>query len=101
LVLQRQGDHLSQRLTAPNLDVTSTATIVGSQLLFTQGNYPIQVLLLPDGASCTAPLNIPRGQPFFLEVGWLLQENLRQRLIRSYDAQGGWTSLTLVTERKI
>lgn len=101
LVLQQQGEHLSQRLTAPNLELTSTATIAGSQLLFSQGTYPIQVLLLPDGASCTAPLTIPRGQPFFLEVGWLLQENLRQRLIRSYDAQGGWASLTLVTEYKI
>lgn len=101
LSLQHQGDRLCQTLTTPGLTLTSTAKIDGSALLFDQGNHPIQVFLLADGASSTTPLAVPRGQPFFLEAGWLVEENLRQRLIRRYDAQGGWTSLTLVTEQKV
>jgi hypothetical protein len=101
LSLQRQGDRLCQRLTTPRLELTSTAKIDGSTLLFDQRQPAVQVLLLPDSASCTAPQSIPKRQPFFLEAGWLVEENLRQRLIRSYDAQGGWSSLTLVIERKL
>ena len=101
LSLQLQGDRLSQRITTPSLKFTSTAKVDGPVLLFDQREPAVQVLLLPDGASCTAPQAIPKGQPFFLEAGWLVEENLRQRLIRSYDAQGGWSSLTLVIERKL
>ncbi len=79
----------------------STATIHGHQLQFTQGTQPVQVLLLPGGASATGPTQIQSGQPFFLEVGWLIQPNLRQRLIRSYDAKGAWSSLTLITEHRL
>lgn len=100
LSIQMVGDRISQRLTTPSLDFTSTATIDGSILHFDQVSHAVQVLLLPDGASSTTPLSIPKS-PFFLEAGWLISENLRQRMIRSYDAQGGWSSLTLVTERKI
>jgi len=101
LLLQMQGDRFSQKLTAPNFELASTATIAGSRLLFDQGRYPVQVLLLPGGASCHTPLIIPRHSPFLLEAGWLISDNLRQRLIRRYDERGGWVSLTLVTERKI
>lgn len=101
LSIKMSGDRLSQCLTTPSLKFTSTAKIDGSILQFDQGGYPVQVLLLADGASSTTPLTIPNGCPFFLEAGWLVAKNLRQRMIRSYDAQGGWSSLTLVTERKI
>ncbi|MBD1866381.1 DUF3598 family protein [Leptolyngbya sp. FACHB-671] len=100
LIVQREGDRLHQKLIAPNLELNSSAQIQPNLLLFDQGSYPIQVLLLPDGASSNTPLAIPKGKPFFLEAGWLVQPGLRQRLIRSYDAQGGWVSLTLVTEHK-
>lgn len=56
---------------------------------------------MPDGASSTCPLQIQPGQPFFLEVGWLLEPTLRQRMIRSYNSKDEWVSLTLVTERRI
>ncbi|MBW4472760.1 MAG: DUF3598 family protein [Stenomitos rutilans HA7619-LM2] len=79
----------------------STAIVNGSRLQFEQGTLPVQVLLLPDGASATSPVRIQTKQPFFLEVGWLLQPGLRQRMIRRYDQQGAWSSLTLVTERKL
>lgn len=101
LLLELQGNRLCQHLTAPNYQLSSTASINGSILLFDQGSYPVQVLLLPDGASSTTPLSIPRNCPFFIEAGWLIDDNLRQRMIRSYDEKGGWTSLTLVTERKV
>jgi hypothetical protein len=100
LIVQREGDRLHQKLTAPNLELDSSAQIQPNLLLFDQGSYPIQMLLLPDGASSNTPLTIPKGKPFFLEAGWLIQPSLRQRLIRSYDDRGGWVSLTLVTEHK-
>jgi hypothetical protein len=101
LTVTREGDRLHQTLTLPNLELATSAQIQGSTLLFNQGKFPIQVLLLPDGASSNTPLSLPRGQSFFLEVGWLIEPNLRQRLIRSYDAQGSWSHLTLVTEKKL
>lgn len=94
-------DRLQQSLTFGDRTLTSTAQIQGSVLKFDQGSQPVQVLLLPDGASASFPIEIQRGKPLFLECGWMLEPGLRQRLIRSYDALGGWVSLTLVTERKI
>jgi Domain of unknown function (DUF3598) len=101
LSVKREGDRLYQHLTLPDLEFSSSAQINGSTLLFDQGKLPIQVLLLPDGASSNTPQALPKDQPFFLEAGWLINPNLRQRMVRSYDAQGGWSSLTLVTERRI
>ncbi len=101
LTVALEGDRLVQHLSTPELQFTSTAEIAANRLLFDQGKYPIQVLLLPDGASSNTPLSIPRGLPFFLEAGWLIQANVRQRMIRSYNAQGEWVSLTLINEQKI
>ncbi|MEH2002099.1 MAG: DUF3598 family protein [Nostoc sp.] len=82
--------------------ITSTATIKGSIVLFDQDpQKQVQVLLLPDGASATSPLKVQLRQPLFLEAGWLIQSNLRQRMIRSYNDKGEWASLTLVTEKKV
>lgn len=80
--------------------INSTGRLEGQRILFQDGSQPVQVLLLPDGASSTCPTAITPRQPIFLEVGWLLDAHTRQRLIRSYDAAGAWASLTLVTERK-
>jgi Domain of unknown function (DUF3598) len=101
LVITVQDNQLTQQLSLPNFELTSTATCNGNILRFESGAVPVQILLLPDGVSSNTPQVIPRGLPFFLEVGWLIEPNLRQRLIRSYDAKGEWVSLTLVTERKI
>lgn len=101
LSLNRQGNVLLQHSIGPNFDFTSTATIEGSILRFGEGENAVRVVLLPNGASCTAPLKIPKQRSFFLEAGWLIHETLRQRIIRSYDDRGGWVSLTLVTERKV
>ncbi|WP_373530738.1 DUF3598 family protein [Nostoc sp.] len=82
--------------------ITSTATIKDRIILFDQDpQKQVQVLLLPDGASATSPLKVQLRQPLFLEVGWLIQANLRQRMIRSYNEKGEWVSLTLVTEERV
>jgi hypothetical protein len=81
--------------------ITSSAKINGSILNFDQGSLPIQVLFLPDGASCNCPLLVKPGHFFVLELGWLPEPNKRQRLIRSYNDKGEWISLTLVKEERV
>ncbi|PZO41691.1 MAG: hypothetical protein DCF19_09015 [Pseudanabaena frigida] len=85
-------------------NITSIATIdaINPQILhFDRDKLPTQTLFLPDGASITCPEAIITRQPFRLSLSWLLEPNLHQRMIRAYDDKGGWTSLTLVTERKV
>ncbi|NEQ47289.1 MAG: DUF3598 family protein [Leptolyngbya sp. SIOISBB] len=85
--------------TAP--PIKSQGVVSGDRILFTSGSQSVQVLLLPDGASSTCPVQIEPRQPLFLEVGWLISPHHRQRLIRQYSAQGTWVSLTLVDETKV
>ncbi|HBB32563.1 MAG TPA: hypothetical protein DDZ80_23540 [Cyanobacteria bacterium UBA8803] len=106
LIVQRQqSDRLVQELTygtGPSArTIASSARINGSILHFDQGTLPVQVLLLPDGASSNCPLTVKPGHVFVLEVGWLVQPNQRQRLIRTYNERGTWVSLTLVTEQRV
>ncbi|MBW4439964.1 MAG: DUF3598 family protein [Plectolyngbya sp. WJT66-NPBG17] len=98
LKIWREGNRLQQELDFGRTIVTS-AQIEGSILKFDSSS--VQILLLPDGASSNCPLEIQPRKPFVLEVGWLLQPDLRRRLIRSYSDKGEWVSLTLVTEHKI
>jgi hypothetical protein len=81
--------------------IQSQGVVSGDRILFTSGSQPVQVLLLPNGASSTCPMAIEPRQPLFLEVGWLVTPTHRQRLIRQYSAQGTWLSLTLVVETKV
>ncbi|MEX0270327.1 DUF3598 family protein [Leptolyngbyaceae cyanobacterium UHCC 1019] len=105
LKIQREGDRLLQELSfgsgTSSQAIASVAEIEDNRLLFTQSVQPIQVMLLPNGASSNCPVQIKKGDAFFLEVGWLIQPNLRQRMIRSYSDKGEWLSLTLVTEQKV
>lgn len=99
------GDRLVQKLTfgsdsAPKM-IGSSATIDGAVLKFNDGAVPVQVLLLPDGGSCTCPVKIELRKPTFFEAGWLVEPDLRFRMIRSYSDKGEWVSLTLVSERKM
>lgn len=102
---QQDSNHLLQQLTfgtgASIRTITSTARIDGSILNFDQSTLPVQVVLLPDGASSNCPKEIKSGQSFVLEVGWLFQPNHRQRLIRSYSDKGELLSLTLVKEERL
>ncbi|MBD0313786.1 MAG: DUF3598 family protein [Microcoleus sp. T3-bin5] len=81
--------------------ISSSARIDGSVLHFNEGASPVQVVLLPDGGSCTLPVKIELRKPIFFEAGWLVEPDLRFRMIRSYNERGEWVSLTLVTERKV
>ena len=105
LKVHREDNRLVQQLTFGTgvsvRTITSTAKIDGSILHFDQSSLPTQVLLLPDGASSTCPVQVKPGHFFVLEVGWLLQPNQRQRLIRSYSDKGEWVSLTLVREQRV
>lgn len=106
LRVDKNGDNqIVQQLTihqgASNRNISSTGRIEDSILYFDEGSSQTnQVLLLPDGASATSPQQVRVGQGFFLEVGWLLQPEERQRLIRRYNEKGEWSTLTLITEHK-
>ena len=99
-IKKTDANHIEQKLSFGERTIISTARIEGSRLLF-NSNLPTQVLLLPDGASCNCPLEVKLGHNFVLEMGWLLEPNIRQRIIRSYNDKGNWVSCSLVTERKV
>lgn len=101
LIYLDDSGKLVQQLTFGEKTISSAARIEGSILYFDRGLSPVQVLLLPDGASSTCPVQVKLGQAFFLEVGWLIEADRRQRLIRSYNEKGEWVTLTLVKELKI
>lgn len=101
LQLDNNG-RLIQTLSFGERTITSTATIQGNTIIFDQNpQKQVQVVLLPNGASATSPLNMQFNQGLILEVGWLIQPNLRQRMVRSYNTKGEWVSLTLVTEQRV
>lgn len=100
-IKQQNDNYIEQKLSFGDRTISSTARIEGSRLLFENSSLPTQVLLLPDGASCNCPLEVKLGHNFVLEMGWLLQPNIRQRIIRTYNEKGNWVSCTLVTEKKV
>ncbi len=100
-LVQLDDRYLEQQLQFGEKTLKSRGKIEGSGIIFEQGEIPIQVCLLPDGASSNCPLLIKPRQGFVLESGWLLSPTQRQRLIRRYNGQGSWVSLTLVKEAKI
>ena len=101
IITQKDHNYIEQQLSFGNSKITSTARVDGSRLLFENSELPIQILLLPDGCSCNCPLKIKSGHSFVLELGWLLQANKRQRIMRNFDRQGTWIGSTFVTETKI
>jgi Domain of unknown function (DUF3598) len=98
LEISEVGGSLVQQLSFGGRTISSTAKIDGNRLYFDEGATPRQVLLLPDGVSSNIPLQISHRQPFFVEAGWLLADNERQRSIRSYNNKGEWISSTHVVE---
>ena len=102
LDIQRQGDTVQQTLQFGERmpSIQSQGRLEGDRIHFETGSQSVQVLMLPDGASSTSPNHIQPRQPLFLEVGWMITPNRRQRLIRQYSTQGSWSSLTLVDESR-
>lgn len=105
LRVERECDRVLQQLTygegSAARTLASSGTVTENCIYFDQGPLRVQVLLLPDGASSNCPLALQPRQSFVLEVGWLIQPDLRQRMIRRYSEKGEWSSLTLVTEHKV
>jgi hypothetical protein len=92
---------LQQQLSFGNQTISSSAKIENSILYFDESSLPIQVFLLPDGASATVPQKVQMRTPIFFEAGWLISPTQRQRLIRRYSDKGEFESLTFVQEEKI
>jgi Domain of unknown function (DUF3598) len=101
LEIKEVGDYLHQQLDLGSRTIASKARIDGNRLHFEEGTTPRRVLLLPDGMSSNTPLQVSHREPFFVEAGWLLSENTRQRLIRSYNEKGEWISSTHVIEDRV
>ena len=99
-ITQPDSSHIEQTLSFNGRNISSKARIEGNRLLFDSG-LPVQILLLPNGASANCPLEVKSGQPFVLEVGWLISPTVRKRVMRTYNEKGNWTSCTSVTETKI
>ncbi len=100
VTLAQEGDRLHQTSTFNEATINSTGVIQRDQIRFT-GHHARSVLLLPDGVSCNAPDALQLRQSFFLEVGWLVSNHERQRLLRHYDGKGGWSGSTLVVEQRV
>jgi Domain of unknown function (DUF3598) len=101
LEINQVNGSLHQQLSFGSHRISSTARIEGNQLHFEEGVTPRRVLLLPDGVSSNIPLQISHRQQFFVEAGWLLSDNERQRLIRSYNDKGEWISSTHAIEHRV
>ena len=91
---------LEQELSFAGQKITSTAKIDGNQLNF-EGEVPRRILLLPDGGSSNVPLQISHRKSFFVEVGWLVEDHQRQRLMRNYNDRGEWISSTHIIEHRV
>ena len=63
-------------------------------------NQSYQLRLLPDSSYSLTPTQIITGQPFYIEIGWIYQSGQRQRLVRQYNADGTWDSVTSIIESK-
>ena len=94
------GDTLHQSIELANRTITTQAQIIGDQLRFTS-EVPRQITLLPDGGSINVPLQIPSKKAFFVEVGWLVSDNVRQRIMRNFDDKGKWESSVFITEKRV
>jgi hypothetical protein len=99
LEMTRSGDRFCQTLKFDERTIASEAAIEGDRLEFAAGN--VTVLLLADGLSATFPTKLEFRRSLFLEAGWLIEPDLRQRLIRRYNDRGEWVSLTLVIEQRV
>ncbi len=101
LQVRQEGDRINQTLQFGTHTLQSSARIDGNLLHFEDGPQPMQWIALPGGASSLGPKQIQSQTPFVTEVGWLIEPNLRKRLIRGYSDRGEWVSVTLVTEHKV
>lgn len=101
LTLSKEGDYLHQTLELEHQTIASKGQIQGKTIRFTEGSTPRNLVLLPDGASMNVPPQLAQRQAFFVEAGWLVSDNERQRIMRNYNDRGEWVSSTLIFERRV
>jgi Domain of unknown function (DUF3598) len=92
------SDRLQQDLKFGDRTISSVASIAGNRLIFAGSDR--EILLLPDGGSSNVPRQIKLREPVFVEAGWLVTDNERQRLLRSYNNKGEWVTSTHVIEHR-
>lgn len=100
-IKQTEDGYLEQKLSFGSQVISSKGIISGNKIIFNNQEIQREILLLPDGGSNNVPLQLPLRKPFFVEVGWLVRDNERQRLIRNYNDKGEWFSSTHVIEHII
>ncbi|MCH4904807.1 DUF3598 family protein [Cylindrospermopsis raciborskii CHAB3438] len=100
--------HLEKQQLFAGEEMISLGKIVDNRLIFEpssrqQSNQKLnnEEILLPDGVSSNVPPKLERRKEFFIEAGWLVKDTERQRLIRSYNAQGEWISSSHIVEIKM
>ncbi|MEM1370216.1 MAG: DUF3598 family protein [Cyanobacteria bacterium P01_H01_bin.15] len=102
LTIEKVGPgQIQQTLQLGDRILSSSAQLTGDRLLFNEGEVPMQVFLLPGGITANLPMHIQENKAFILEVGWLIEPNKRQRLIRQFNAQHLLTGVTLMTETRL
>ncbi len=95
------GGYFQENLSMEDFTLTSKFRRAGNTLHCEEEQCPRKILLLPDGCSIDSPLQVTHRQPFSVELGWLVQPNERQRLIRTYNEKGEWISSTHVIEHRL
>ncbi|MBE9236524.1 DUF3598 family protein [Anabaena aphanizomenioides LEGE 00250] len=99
-IKELDNGYLEHKLSFAGQNISSKAKIAGNKLIFEKEGNIREILLLPDGISSHVPVQLELRKPFFVEAGWLVTDNERQRLIRTYNAKGEWISSTHVIEIK-
>jgi hypothetical protein len=70
------------------------------QFTYQRGQQIDRLVLMKDGGYGICPIDILHAHPVELSLGWLTQANRRQRIMRTYDENGRWTSVILITEAR-
>ncbi len=100
-IRQLDQDRIEQQLQFGDRNISSIGRIQDNKLYFDGGPQPREILLLPDGGSSNIPQQVKPREPVMVEAGWLVNDNERQRLIRTYSDKGEWVSSTHVIERRV
>ena len=95
------GGYFQENWSMGDCTLTSKFRREGNTLHCEDEQRPRKILLLPDGCSIDSPLHVTHRQSFSVELAWLVQDNERQRLIRTYNEKGEWISSTHVTEHRL
>ena len=91
-------DTFEQRNEAVHLSTTD-GTTAQNRFLNLKGDLTYHLICLPNGAYCLLPHVVEKNTTFRIEVGWLLTDGRRLRLVRYYDSHSVWTDAALIEDR--